>query len=60
MYMTKKGSKEGDNPCGLFVTDTDFFCHFTFGTPDLFHSFTLISFFYRNHLFDFLESLSAL
>ena len=23
--MSKEGSKEGDNHCGLFVTDTEFF-----------------------------------
>ena len=26
---------------------------FTYRSPDSFHSFTLVSFFYRNHLFDF-------
>ena len=54
----RKEVRKGIILVDYFVTDTDFFV--TLHSELLICSIPALSFFYRNHLFDFLESLSAL
>ena len=61
MYMWKEGRKEGDNPCGLPISDTGFYVDVSLEILIHSRSFTFF-FFFWNPLsdFEFSESLFGL